>query len=479
MTSYSINHRLDPIFNPRGVAVIGASNNPAKFGSMFFNALLDTKFPCVYPVNPSEEEISGLRSFKTVQDIPGPVDYALISVPISRIIDVIEDCGRKSVKGVTIFTAGFSEGGTGEGMDLERQMLKIAKDYDMRLIGPNCIGIYCPSSSLAFFPGLSREEGSIGFISQSGGHAEELARQASKWGLTFSKIISYGNGCDLESTDFLEYLGEDNGTKTVALYVEGVRDGPRFLNTLRRVAGLKPVIVWKGGTTENSARAAASHTGSMAGSYAIWNTVLNCPGVIRVQDFEELGDTLLSIQCLKPPKGRNVAVVGAGGGFSVAVTDILERAGLIVRRFAPETIDRLNEIIPPLGTGTKNPIDMSYFLMQDISLLKKSIEIIADDPNIDIILTHISPDFTGNDALSDTFISKKQVEIVEILSDIKAFIEKRFSEKPFAVILNAPAKIEYEIDRLEINETLLEKGISVYLSATRAAKALVNLSLLA
>ena len=476
MTSSSAHNNLDPIFHPRGVAVIGASNNPSKFGSMFLNALIDTGFPSVYPVNPNETEVSGLKSFKTVEDIPGPVDYGLISVPISNIIDVIKDCGRKSVKGVAIFTAGFSESITEGGTILERKMVNTARDYGLRLIGPNCIGIYCPSSKLAFFPGLSKDQGNIGFISQSGGHAEELARQASKWGLTFSKIISYGNGCDLDSTDFLEYLGEDPNTKVVALYVEGVKNGPRFVSALRHVARLKPVVVWKGGTSFNSSRAAASHTGSMAGSNTIWNSVLNCPGVIRVHDFEELGDTLLTIQYLKPPKGRNVAVVGAGGGFSVAVTDILERAGLNVKRFGQKTIDRLNNFIPPLGTGIKNPIDLSYFLMQDISFLKKSIEVVVEDPNINMVLTHISPDFTGNDALSDAFISRKQVEIVDVLVEIKHFIEEHFPQKPFAVVLNAPAKIEYEIDRLEINETLLERGISVYLSSTRAAKALRNLT---
>jgi acyl-CoA synthetase (NDP forming) len=389
---------------------------------------------------------------------------------------VIKDCGRKLVRAAAIFTAGFSECGTEEGAALEREMVIAAKEYGLRLIGPNCIGIYCPSSKLAFFPGLSREEGHIGFISQSGGHAEELARQASKWGLTFSKIISYGNGCDLDSTDFLEYLGEDQDTKIVALYVEGVKDGTRFARTLMNVARSKPVVVWKGGTSENSARAAASHTGSLTGSNAIWNAILNHPGIIRVQDFEELGDTLLTIQYLNPPKNRNVAVVGAGGGFSVAVTDILDRFGLVVKRFTKETVDRLNEIIPPLGTGTKNPIDLSYFLMQDISLLKKSIEIVANDPNIDMVLTHISLDFTGNGALSDAFISRKQVEIVEVMVDIRNLMEERFPTKPFAVILNAPAKIEYEIDRLEINETLLEKGICVYLNSRRAANALRNLT---
>ena len=476
MASFSAHNDLEAIFHPRGVAVIGASNNPAKFGSMFLNALIDTGFPQVYPVNPNETEVAGLKSYKRVEDIPGPVDYGLISVPISNILDVIRDCGRKSVRGAAIFTAGFSESIIEKGMILEKEMISTARDHGLRLIGPNCIGIYCPASRLAFFPGLSKEEGNIGFISQSGGHAEELARQASKWGLTFSKIVSYGNGCDLDSTDFMEYLGEDSDTKTIAMYIEGVKEGPRFANALRRVAQSKPVVIWKGGTSVNSARATASHTGSMAGSNAIWNSVLNCPGVIRVNDFEELGDTLLTIQYLKPLRGKNVAVIGAGGGFSVAVTDILERTGLNVKRFDESTINRLNNIIPPLGTGIKNPIDLSYFLMQDISFLKRSVEIVGEDSNVDMIVIHISPDFTGNDALSDAFISRKQVEIVDTLVEMKRLMTRQFPEKPFSVVLNAPAKIEYEIDRLEINETLLERGICVYLSSSRAAKALMNLS---
>ncbi|TDA33776.1 MAG: acetyl-CoA synthetase, partial [Hadesarchaea archaeon] len=307
---------FDRVFHPRGVAVVGASSNPSKFGFIFYYGLKNSGAP-VYPVNPNEREVLGDKCYPTVDAIPHQVDYAVISIPAPSVPKVIEDCGRKGVKAVSIYTAGYGEEGTEEGRRRERELAETARRSGVRVIGPNCIGIYCPKGRLSFFAGLPLLEGEVGFLSQSGGHAEELAYKAENWGVRFSKIVSFGNACDVTPEELLEYLGEDPDTRIIGMYIEGSRNGRRFFEVLRRVAARKPVVVWKGGETEAGARAVASHTGSLAGSVQVWRAALRQAGALQVEDFEEMVDVLSALRYLPLPKGRRVAVVGAGGGAGV------------------------------------------------------------------------------------------------------------------------------------------------------------------
>ena len=466
---------LDEIFNPRSVAVVGASNNPTKFGHIFLKAMIDAGFPKIYPVHPKGGEILGLKAYKSMEKIPDIVDYVVISISAKNIPDVILDCGKKGVKAVNIFTADYSESGTEEGKNREEALVKLAKSVNVRIIGPNCMGIYNPTSKIAFFPGISKEKGTVGFISQSGGHAEEFAFKGPALGVKYSKIVSFGNASDLDSTDFLEYLSCDSETEIIAIYIEGPKDGKRFFGALKEASKKKTVVVWKGGGTEGGSRACASHTGSLSGSNVIWQAALKQSGVISVNNAEEMGDTLQAITMIKPPKGNRISIVGAGGGASVSGTDDCERQGLSVQEFSPKTQEKLKKIIPPLGTGVKNPVDVSYFLLSDFSIIKKCIEISADDPNIDAIIAQIG--FFGIMRVLYGGISEEEFDkmIIEILLDVKRINEEGFPEKPVVIVLQPPSDINHEIKAIKFRQTLIDSGLCVYPSISRAAKVLSNL----
>jgi len=247
-----------------------------------------------------------------VLDIPESIDFAMITVPAKIVPSVLEDCLAKGVKAVEIFTAGFSE--TGEkGRILEEELVKITK-RGIRAIGPNCFGVYCPASRLTLLPGadFSTESGPVAFISQSGGHAQEIAREATGSGIRFSKVISYGNACDLNEVDFLEYLAHDPETRIIAAYMEGPRDGQRFMKLVQDVSKTKPVLIWKVGLTREGAQAVSSHTASLGGEEATWGAFFKQTGAVRVESKEELIDTIMALLHLPPSTGRRVAVIGGG-----------------------------------------------------------------------------------------------------------------------------------------------------------------------
>ena len=272
---------LEEIFNPKSVAVVGASSS-MKFGSFFLNSLKGFGFEGdLYPVNPKESEIMGLKSYPSVKEIPGDVDLVGISVPAKYVPGVMMDCKEKGVKAVEIFSSGFSELNE-DGIALDEELVSIARDGSFRIIGPNCFGIYCPSSKLTLLPGydFSKESGPVAFIGQSGGYSADLCVRAKGWGINFSKVISYGNASDLNETDFMEYFLNDPETKIITAYIEGIKD-KRFVEVLRDVTKEKPVIIWKGGLTKSGARAVSSHTGSLGGQENLWKAVFRQTGAIQ------------------------------------------------------------------------------------------------------------------------------------------------------------------------------------------------------
>ncbi|VUT25164.1 MAG: Succinyl-CoA ligase [ADP-forming] subunit alpha [Candidatus Methanolliviera sp. GoM_oil] len=458
------------IFHPRGVAVVGVSSNPAKFGNIFFSGLIEAGSN-VYPINLKEKEILGREAYPSVKEIPDDVDYAVISIPTSGIPKVIEDCGEKGVKAVSIYTAEYSESGTKEGIKREKELVDAAKKANVRIIGPNCIGIYCPGGRLSFFPGVSMERGDIGFISQSGGHAEEFAYEAESWGIRFSKIISYGNACDVNCEELLAYLAEDPETRIIGIYVEGVKDGRRFFDTLKDAARQKPVVIWKGGATEGGTRAVASHTGSLAGSPAIWSTAIKQSGAIEVSGRDEFADTLSAIRYLSRPSGKAAGIVGAGGGAGVTSTDICEMNGLSVPQLEVKTMEELSKIVPPMGTSVKNPVDLSYFLIQNFSLLGECTELVAGDPNVDMLIVHVSH--------FDMMVKSRPSELETIFKTLvgtKKMMADKFPKKPLVIILHPTGSIDVEIEKVKLRKRLVKEGMCVYPSISRAARALSNLA---
>ena len=274
---------IDALFNPRSIAVFGVSGKRIRLGNFLLQNFMDIGFDrALYPICTDEEMILGLKSYPSLKDIDGPVDLIVISVHPDKVPQIIEEAVEKGVKGAIIFTSGYREKDE-EGRQREQEIVNIAKKGDLRIIGPNCMGFYCPSTKLSFFSGLSKESGPVAFISQSGSISNIVAFAGDINGLGFSKMISLGNSCDLNTNDFLEYLGDDPHTSVIACYLEGIKNGQRFLRLAKQISRKKPIIIWKVGSTESGAKAAGSHTGSISGNKEIWDAVFKQAGLIRAK----------------------------------------------------------------------------------------------------------------------------------------------------------------------------------------------------
>jgi len=467
---------LEPIFYPKTLAVVGASADERKFGGGFLRSLQEFGFKGkIYPVNPRGREVLGLKMYPNVRDIPGPVDLAHIMVPASFVPRVLEDCVAKGVKAAQIFTAGFKETGEEEGRRLEEELVKIAQN-GIRLIGPNCFGVYCPASGLTLLPGwdFPKESGPVAFLSQSGGYAAEFAREAKGWGIRFSKVISYGNACDLNETDFLEYLAQDPETRIITAYMEGPKEGRRFVKLVREVSKYKPVIIWKAGLTQAGARAVTSHTASLTGDEATWDALFKQSGAIRVKSMEELIDTTVAFLHLAPTTGRRVAVIGGGGGISVAASDACEQVGLDVPAFSPEVREQLRSLLPLAGTSIRNPVDIGAPIIPP-QALHQILEIAASAETIDTIIATQAMHYILSGKLSFLFdISGGFVQ-----DSIRAPIDiKRRFGKPVVMVLPVGSEevemMDAEKGRREIRATYLDAGIPVYPTIERAARAVAH-----
>jgi len=464
------------IFYPKSIAVVGASAERGKFGNTFLNALLSFGYKGkVYPVHPRETEIYGLKTYASVGKIPEVVDFAVITVPASAVPAVVRECLAKGIKAVEILTAGFRELGA-EGQKLEEEVTRIAAE-GIRIIGPNCFGVYCPAGGITILPGgeFSRESGSVGFISQSGGWAARVPGLGNGLGIRFSKVISYGNACDVNECDLIEYLGSDPETSIIGGYLEGVKDGPRLFRVLKEVCRKKPVILWKGGFTHGGARATQSHTGSLGGTEAVWNGLFRQTGAIRADSVAELLDTMLACYYLSPPRGRNVTVVGGGGAIGVSAADSCERAGLSVPLFSDRLQRKLKSLLPPVGASCRNPVDVGSPYPSP-KMLQESLRAVAEDGGIDtLIIDGIALSTAGSSSRrGDRTFEARMKEVIKI-----PVAMSRELDKPLVVVLPMDAtsadKIEVEAARREVSDYYLKSGIPVYVSIERTAKALANL----
>jgi acetyltransferase len=443
---------LDRIFHPRSLALIGASNKQGKIGRVLMERFLETGFQKLYPVNPGEGEVLGVKAYRTVTDIPGPVDTAIVVTPTDSVLAAVKECSSKKVRTIVITTSGFGETGK-TGKEQEQEMVRIARESGTRIIGPNCVGIYCPSSRLPFPLGPGKKSGSVGVVSQSGFFADFLTLTATGNGIAFSKAISCGNESDLNAIDFLEYLGQDPQTETILSYIEGIKDGRRFYRISKEVSKRKPIILWKGGRTEAGALAAVSHTGALAGSRRVWEGALRQAGILSVSSFEEALDGLYAVHLQPLPKGLRVAIVSGPGGMAVGTTDRCLELGLEVPPFSAHTIERLRKALPPVGGSVNNPIDLSLASLVAPTVYRDAIRIAAEDEGIDMLLVIA---VVGGKLLCDL--------ILEATSNLK-------EKKPVVVTLMAGPMQSVAGDF----PLLLGNGISVYPDAARAAKALAML----
>ncbi len=288
------------------------------------------------------------------------MDLVISCIPARFVPQLIRECAEKQVKAVSMFTSGFSETGSQVGRELESEIVSIARDAGIRLIGPNCMGIYSPGDGVSFVTDFPRERGGVALVCQSGGNAIYLVRLAAERGIRFSKAISYGNACDVDESDLFEFLMEDSETQLVTAYIEGVKDGDRFQQVLNRLAAKKPVVVLKGGATREGARTASSHTSSLAGSDRVWSAVLEQAGAVRVDTLYELVDMMVTFRFLRPPQGRRVAMIGGGGGASVLATDACASNGFSLPTIPAEVSREMRVgLDSDAGLILTNPIELN------------------------------------------------------------------------------------------------------------------------
>ncbi|MEW6187065.1 MAG: CoA-binding protein, partial [Thermodesulfobacteriota bacterium] len=351
--------QLDRIFHPRRLAVIGVSGDSVGFGSRTILTLQQFGFNGeIFPVNPKGGTIAGLSIYKTIEEIPGDLDLAIIAVPAPYVPSALEACRQKGVVGAEILSAGFKELATPQGLELEKQIKDIVKK-GIRVVGPNCFGIYCPAGGLTILPGpeFPQESGPVAFLAQSGGMAGEFVWNGKSLGFRFSKVVSFGNGVDLRETELLGYLGEDPETKVICMYMEGVEEGQDFFKVLKEVTSRKPVIVYKGGLSKSGSRAVISHTASLGGSRQIWDAMLRQANAVQVNNSWEMAQTALAFSILPERTYRRVAAVGGGGALGVSAADTAELYGIDLPLLSPETQERIMTILPKPGSSATNPVD--------------------------------------------------------------------------------------------------------------------------
>jgi len=470
---------LERIFNPGNIAIIGVSAKGFGFGSGMFLSLLSVGFKGkIYPVNPKGGEFAGMTMYKNVDEIPGEIDFAIIAVPARLVPGALEACRRKGVTGAEILTAGFKESGLPEGVALEEEIRRIA-NKGIRVIGPNCFGIYCPKSGLTLLPGpdLSRDSGPVAFLSQSGGMAIDFAH-IGKWaGIKFSKVVSFGNGADLRETELLEYLGRDPETRVISMYIEGVEDGKEFFKILKDVASKKPVIVYKGGLSDAGHRAVESHTASLGGNKVIWESVLRQCNAIQVGDLWEMAQTTMAFSLLPEKVYEGIAVAGGGGALGVSACDAAEGFGLALPRLEKRISDKIMEVLPKPGSSAANPIDVANPLVPP-NVLGEALLNAGEDKKIDIqilisLLHHYKPLAMGMGVAV-----KEATPYNELVTMAKEVVDT--TGKPVVLVLpNYKQEMEYmDIEELmrETRRVFLDKGIPVFGELKDALRAIARVS---
>lgn len=457
---------LDYIFNPGSIAVAGASESPEKFGHNYFKNLLENFDGNVYPINVRATEILGVPTYKSVRDLPESVDYVVSAVPNKEALDLVEACVSKGVKTLHFFTARFSETGSEEGARMENDMLSLAKSSGMRILGPNCMGIYNPKVGMAWGRDLPKEFGNVGVISQSGGNAGEIISVGHTRGLKFSKVISYGNALDLNESDLLEYLADDPDTGVIGGYIEGVKDGPRFVNALRYACKKKPVVLIKGGRTQAGTNMVSSHTGSLAGAQDVWQAMCRQTGAINTFNMEELLDALVALSCMRPSTGSNLLVGGGTGGKGVMSADECEEEGLHLLPIPEDVREELISKDPFFGAWVTNPVDGS--IMGGSKLTPHEvISLIAKNDNYNLLINSISASLPTK--------GSKPSRATQMLEHTAAIADEH--GKPVALVIAdyIPESERLMKATLKLRRDCVRNGFAVFPTISRAAKATKHL----
>ena len=438
------------LLRPKGIAIVGASATPGKIGHTVVKNLIESGYKDgIYPVNPSADEILGLKTYKSVLDIPDPVDAAVITIPAKFVLDVVPECGEKGIKGLIVITSGFSEVGETE---LEKKIVDKAKEYGMRVLGPNVVGTLSNSDNMnASFAPFLPLGGSASLVSQSGALLIAIDAITYTRRIGFDKMVSIGNMSDVNFGDTVAWLNEDENTKCISLYIEGLKDGSRFIKECSKAK--KPIVVLKAGVSEHGAAAAASHTGSLAGAQKIYGAAFQQAGVIESTDLSDLFDSTLALSLEPPMRGDNLLILTNGGGVGVLATDAAEKAG-VPMKFAPESVqEELKKHMPSFGSA-KNPVDLTGMA--------------GNDWYHDTTRFSFAHDWV--DGLVVLYCETAMTNPMEIAKSIyNAFIETGITDKPITVSFVGGERCD------EAMAWLVEKGIPAYNAPDLAVKAMGKL----
>jgi acetyltransferase len=353
-----LTEHLDYLFNPRSAAVIGASNVPGKWGCDILNLLLTKGTRSVYPINKNRTEVLGVEAYPSILDVPGPVDFAVITVASDALPAAMEDCAKKGVKTALVISGGFAETGE-DGSRAEREFAEIARTGGIRFIGPNCAGHVNTGADLFTAPYLPpMRKGPVSFVTQSGNLGLIVLAMGYEAGLGFGKYVSSGNEADLHFEDYLEYLGQDDDTRLIMGYIEGFRESRRFLDLAAEISKSKPIVILKVGRSDCGASACCSHTAALSGTDEVCDAAFRQAGVVRVEEVGDLIDVSLALLGQPLPRGRRVAVLTVGGGLGVIAADTLRRHGLELPGLSPATMRKLDSVLS--GRWSRgNPVDTS------------------------------------------------------------------------------------------------------------------------
>jgi acyl-CoA synthetase (NDP forming) len=457
--------RLRRVFHPRSVAVVG---DKRALGYLWLHNMR-TFQGSLYSVQIDPNEIPGIEAlgipnYQSLLDIPGEIDYVVCAVPRAVAPRIVADCVKKKVGGVTLFTSGFAETGEEEGIRLQEEIARLARENGLVLVGPNCMGIYNPALGVrqsAEQP--TGEGGPVGFISQSGTHAINFSLLSAARGVRMSKSVSMGNGAVVDVSDYLEFLADDEETRIIALYLEGVRDGRRFFRVLREATQRKPVVIWKGGQTEAGQRGAASHTAALATGSAVWQALVRQTGVISTDNLDETVDAVEALLYLKPGTGYGVGLMATTGGQSVVIADAFAREGLEAPLLTAASYERLASFFNIIGGSYRNPLDIGGTIGWGGSIgnLVRVLDILNEDEHIDAVVLETGSGFIARRWRADP----KALE--ETLDALVAYQER--SPKPFLTIMH-PGHLEAIV--AELRERVTARGIASFASFESAARAL-------
>ena len=460
----NLRERLDRALNPRTVAVVG---DKKAMGYMWLNCM-KTFQGKVYSVQVDPSEIDGIEAmgvpnYKSLGEIPDDIDYVVCAVPRPVAPRIVADCVAKKVGAVALFTSGFAETETEEGVAAQDQITHLAREGDLLLIGPNCMGIHNRRLGVRHSTDQpAGDSGNVGFISQSGTHCINFSLVGAEHGIKCSKTVSFGNAVVLDAPEYIDYLANDSDTQVIAMYIEGVKDGRRFFASLRDAAKRKPVVVWKGGVTAAGARAVYSHTASLATAPAIWDAAMRQAGAVQTESLDDTIDVVKALTLAGQTTGKRMGLIAMTGGQSVVITDAFERAGLEVPLLTTASYEKLSGFFNIIGGSYRNPLDAGGTIGMGFvpGNLQKLFDILEDDENVDAVAMEVGAGFIArrmrqNPALMD--------QIVDVLAS-----QKEKSAKPFMAIAH---QAHVEDVMIEMRKKLLERSVATFGSFGSAAQA--------